>query len=58
MFYQKNNYQKELLRLKDWNIHHQTVSLKKQIGVAKDQLKFLKDEMNAINNNNRKDDIN
>ena len=33
------------------------MSWKKQTGIAKDQSKFFKDQMNAVNSNNTEDDI-
>ena len=55
MPYQKKDYQKKLLQSIEIFINRYS-ELRKQMGIKKNQYKFLIDQMN-VSNNNGKDDV-
>ena len=56
MFYQKNNYQKKLSKLEKIENLALGSESKKQTNIAKDQHRFFKDQINAVNKSNKNKD--
>ena len=54
MLYRKEDHNKKAVLIKRFEYLPLVVELKKQTGVPKDQYKFFKHQMNAINNSNWK----